>query len=672
VRVIAGDQAFSPTSSSGKADMPISQDASDEVLWVGSVRSVSNPNAPAVRTTRVSGVPTQKWNWDGHNDAGALAPDGNYFYELAATDRAGNSSVAKTENFMLSTADTTVGISTDQRAFSPNGDRVKDSINFVMKVMTQDGLSSWTADVLTAKGEVVKSWSGSTIPNNPSILWDGKADSGAIAPNGQYTTRLSLSYAQRNAPEVATTRPFVLDTVPPEGTVSPEYTLFSPNGDGRRDALPFGVKTSGADTWMAVVTDSNGKELKVWNWTGGTSAITWNGKDDTGNTAVNGTYKFMMSSTDEAGNSTKREVPRIDLDSRVPRVFFTESASAISPKAGSTAQITFMPTLSFADGIESWELVLKDATGKPVRSFTNKSENRAVPGAAIIWNGKADSGSVVEGVLSPSLTVNWAKGDVVKAEADPITVDISGPALEFVTTPEFFSPDNDNVDDELFIALGMTDISPIDSWSLDVREPETNRLFYHLEGKGAPAGRLIWDGRSNALTPSELVQAASDYPYTFKATDVLGNTAAKDGMIEIDVLVIRDGENLKIAVPSIKFDPNAATFNSLKPAEIALNNRVLARVARSLNKFREYRVTVEGHANPVTAPNTDARSNEERTELVPLSKQRAQAVLDLLVKNGVARGRLSSIGMGGSRNVAAWNDDDNKWKNRRVEFILIK
>jgi outer membrane protein OmpA-like peptidoglycan-associated protein/flagellar hook assembly protein FlgD len=568
-------------------------------------------------------------------------------------------------------------LSTDLRAFSPNGDRVKDTINLAPQIKSRDGITSWQARILNGQGEAVRTFSGTqAVPQ--SIAWDGKNDAGTAVADGQYAGQISLVYAQGDRP-TAQTRPFILDTTVPDGVVNAPYTVFSPNGDGRRDSLPLGVLTTGTDMWEASITSTStsgaaAAPVRTWNWTGAAPEITWDGTDENGNIAANGTYRFVLASTDEAGNATRREVQTINLDARTPRVFFTENSTAIAPKPGSPAQITFAPSLSFSDGIESWELTLKDMVGNTVQSFNNRSENRAAPGASIVWNGLDSSGTVREGVVTPSLTVVWTKGDVATAESDPIMVDVSGPALEFITSPEFFSPDNDDVDDELFIALGIADASPVASWSLDIREPQTNRLFYHLEGKGQPAGRLIWDGRSNTeggVSGGELVQAASDYPYTFKAADSLGNESSLDGIIGIDVLVIRDGDNLKIAVPSIQFRSNAADFDGLPAAVVATNNRVIGRVAQILNKFRDYKVTVEGHANPTTLPGA-AREREESTELVPLSEKRAQSVVDILVRNGVARSRLSSTGVGGQRTVAPWNDENNRWKNRRVEFILIK
>jgi outer membrane protein OmpA-like peptidoglycan-associated protein len=159
------------------------------------------------------------------------------------------------------------------------------------------------------------------------------------------------------------------------------------------------------------------------------------------------------------------------------------------------------------------------------------------------------------------------------------------------------------------------------------------------------------------------------------AEDSLGNSSTADGKIGVDVLVIKDGDRLRIQIPSIVFRPNEADFVGLSSDVVDNNSRILRRIAGILNKFRDYKVQVEGHANPTTPPGTAERNVEEITgpkSLKNISENRAKKVVDELVRYGVARSRLSSIGVGGTRTVVPYDDLDNRWKNRRVEFILIK
>jgi outer membrane protein OmpA-like peptidoglycan-associated protein len=173
----------------------------------------------------------------------------------------------------------------------------------------------------------------------------------------------------------------------------------------------------------------------------------------------------------------------------------------------------------------------------------------------------------------------------------------------------------------------------------------------------------------------ELVESATDYPFIFTVTDVLGNTQKVQGAISVDVLVIRDGDRLRIKVPSIVFRANGADFNGLDADTIANNTKVVKRIAQILNKFKEYSILIEGHANSAAKIEGDgatAIANEETRELLPLSTGRAELVKKLLGDNGVDTRRLSTKGMGSAEPVVSFRDAQNRWKNRRVEFILIK
>jgi flagellar motor protein MotB len=161
---------------------------------------------------------------------------------------------------------------------------------------------------------------------------------------------------------------------------------------------------------------------------------------------------------------------------------------------------------------------------------------------------------------------------------------------------KYFSPDNDGIEDELFINLAAQSDVPLASWTFEIRGPQgsTGDVFWKTGGADKIADRITWDGRS---LKGELVQAATDYPFTFTVTDSVGQTSTVRGYVPVDVLVIRDGDRLKIAVPSIIFRENAADFNGLAAEVVDKNVQVLRRIAEILNKFRDYRIQVEGHAN---------------------------------------------------------------------------
>ena len=239
-----------------------------------------------------------------------------------------------------------------------------------------------------------------------------------------------------------------------------------------------------------------------------------------------------------------------------------------------------------------------------------------------------------------------------------------------------FSPDGDGVDDELTIEIVVRSQAPIANWSIVIREPVyPHHPFYERSGEGEIPGVIVWDGIGTA---GEVVQSAMDYPITITIVSIYEYYAVFEDNIRIDVLVRREeGGILRVIVPSIIFGPNLGTFAGLDYEVMANNDRVLRRIAEILNRFEEYSILIEGHANPTTPPGTAIRAEEETGSarmlgLQPLSEERASTVLEYLVSLGVYRGRLSSVGMGGTRILVEFEDRDYWWQNRRVEFILIR
>ena len=319
--------------------------------------------------------------------------------------------------------------------------------------------------------------------------------------------------------------------------------------------------------------------------------------------------------------------------------------------------------LSLSEGVQSWEIRFSHAERGLQRAMGGTG---AVP-ERVVWDGLTDSGAgAPEGSYVADVAVNYTKGNRPTAQTPPFLLDRTPPRITLDLTPQPFSPDNDGIDDELTMAIGVEDLSPLSGWSMTITDPQ-GALFATFSGRGAPSPRIIWDGRSDN---GELVQSALDYPVAFAVSDVLGNTSIVNAAIVVDVLVIRDGDKLKIQVASITFPPNSADLSLVSGAAADLNARTILRLGEIFSKNSSYTILIEGHANSVLFRDSDAAAREQRDVLLPLSAARAEAVKRELVALGVHAGRITTDGVGGANPVVPFSDEQNRWKNRRVEFIL--
>lgn len=676
-RVRSSGPIFSPVGD-GKLDtVTFTQQGSTEPSWTGQVfvlDGAGNPSGRAIRTFNFGPVPESSIIWDGRDDAGKLAPDGNYGYRLAATDRAGNSGMSPIAAVELNTEKADLILQANLASFSPNGDGVKDTIVFTPILKAVTAVSQYSLVIKNREGSVVRSFAGNgKIP--ASFSWNGVADpqdgasTGTRAGDGIYSATLEVTLVNQQTSRSAAPD-FELDTKFPSIEISAPWVVFSPNGDGNRDTLPVTQRSTAEELWAANIVSAKGTVVKSWRWNGQALNFEWDGTDNSGNRIPDGSYSYVITSEDRAGNRTKGQLAGVTIDARVPKAFITAELPAFSPNGDGLVETQRISLVtSIPDGLDAWHVVIRPegsaaGTGSAVKVW-NSDSAKVLP-AAINWDGTDGSGKTVQGKYIAELSLSFAKGDRVTAVTPAFLVNTVAPNLAVKLSPKYFSPDNDGIDDELTVSLKAESAVPLSEWSFEIREPEgtSGGIFWSTRGTDKITERIIWDGRS---LKGEQVQAATDYPFTFTVRDSVGMTSVVRGYIPVDVLVIRDGDRLKIAVPSIIFRENAADFNGLDPQIVEKNTQVLKRIAEILNKFKDYRVQVEGHANNVTGT-----QKEEDTELIPLSSARAEAVRAFLVRNGVGADRLSTIGMGGTRPVTKRSDRDNWWKNRRVEFILLK
>jgi outer membrane protein OmpA-like peptidoglycan-associated protein/flagellar hook assembly protein FlgD len=661
VSLSADLEIFSPNGDGIKDAVIIYQETSEEPSWTGQILSdVGEP----VRTYSWRGRADERLSWEGRTAAGRLLPDGVYTYSLQAVDRAGNRTESRRLRIELNTEATEVFLSTDLSAFSPNADGVKDRLSVIPTLKVSTGVERFEIRILDQAGKVMRGISG-RLRAPELFAWDGLDNSGRRAADGTYRAELVLDYTKGDHHELRTPA-FVLDTVAPSVEVAATVSLFSPDGDGLLDTLLIEQSSSRETLWEAEIMDPDGRVVRTFYWKGEAADLRWDGKDENGNKIPDGGYTYIVRSTDMAGNSAVATVPGLTVDTRPTPVFLTVSESAFSPNAdGFRDSLRFTPYVELTEGIKSWKLELVHAAEGVQKIFSGSD---AVP-AAIDWDGLVYGSAGLEGSYQAQLSVEYFKGNAPRAVTSAFILDVSAPEVALSVSPRPFSPDNDGVDDELTIALPVTDASAIADWDLDISDPMGNS-FIRFQGRGLPTERIVWDGLSEQ---GELVQAAEDYTAVLSIRDILGNAAVSEQLIPVDVLVIREGDKLKIRIASITFPPNSADLKSVTDLEkVEKNSKTLARLAEILAKYSSYQIRIEGHANNLSWANAAAAEKEETEELAPLSKARAEAVKQALVELGLAADRFTTDGLGGRSPIVPFSDTENRWKNRRVEFILVK
>ena len=672
LRVIVDNQAphvdvsapylvFSPNGDGRQDTLDIFHtNASTEDLWAG---AILDANGRQVREFTWTGTPGTL-EWDGRTANGAAAAEGQYSYLLRSTDRAGNSFETRLVGIQLDMSVYPISLSVNPRAFSPNADGVQDTVRFTLSAEGREEIAEITLKVIDTAGTPRRSFTPTEIATG-AVVFDGRADNGQRLPEGEYYGLLEVTYRNGARPSLTSER-FVLDVTSPQASVRAGLPVFSPDGDGRKDSVVIIQSSEMQPEWRGRINDARGRLVREFTWQGQVANMEWDGTDATGNIVPDGSYSYTLVATDAAGNRGAHSIPRIVVDTRATPVRVVPSRSTFNPSAGGLdAIVEFQLRPEVTDGVESWEFAVLDSAGEAV--MQHFGETSTVP-ETIAWNGTAPDGSVTEGVYSGQLSVVYLKGNVGAAVSDtPVLLDMSPPDVNVRLSPLPFSPDGDGINDTLNIQVRVEDPSGVKSWSAEILDPAGNR-FLSLPQTRFRNGSFVWDGKS---ATGELVQSASDYTVVVVAEDQLGNAGRSEFVIPTDILVLRDGDRLRISISSIYFRPFTADYLGVEADVRERNVATLDRLAEILKRYPNHRIELEGHAVRVLWNQPGRWELEERDTLLPLSRLRAEAVRTALVQRGIASARMTTSGKGGYEPIVEHSDAMNRWKNRRVEFYLL-
>ncbi len=600
-----------------------------------------------------------------------------------------------------------IDLKTDVTAFSPDANGSNDYVHFDIKVSDRSAIRDWRLEIRNSAGIPVRVFENDRrqveskfgikdffshfftgrealiVPRR--IRWDGTGDAisieqatkeegqerpKSILPDGEYSYTMTATDIHGN-PSRQVTGSLMLDTSPPKMKVHVEDKVFSPNGDGIQDELKVDLQFTGMkdDNYLISIEDSRGVMVKSTAFTGlaAPPRFVWDGNDDYGNEAPEGLYTLRITGTDAAGNSAHIKIAGITLVRRVDIVELQLSNTGFSPNGdGRHDTLTIRPVIPEKSGLEYWEIVVTRKHPEPDRPKPdlivewNGVTGESIP-KEIIWDGRDGAARLVaDGIYYIAMRATYDSGNRPTSRVHPVIVDNTPPITAVESDLPVFSPDGDGMDEEQVFRLDIQDASELAEYRLNIYEiqydenDKKSRIpFKVFSGIGSYPTKIYWDGKSDS---GNLVESATWYEYELTAMDAYGNlSVTAPGRFETDILVIQTERGLKIRLSAIEFDTGKATIKKK-------TYPLLTKLARTLQRYPAYRIKIEGHTDNVGAEEFNLK----------LSEDRARAVMNHLIQEGIEPTRLSFQGMGEVHPLLPNTNWYNRSRNRRVEFILIR
>jgi flagellar hook assembly protein FlgD len=392
------------------------------------------------------------------------------------------------------------------------------------------------------------------------LRWDGvflessvEID-GAPAPDGRYVYQIVAFYGDR---AIGRTQPLtiVLDREPPAiKGVRVDHTIIASDEAEAAGVARITQTASSAARWTARIVDTDGNTVRSFSWSGTPPrSLIWDGRSDAGGRVAEGTYRYILTGTDRAGNRAAGEPVTLVLGGRVGAVRMSASTAIISPDGDGFLDFAVLtPVVPRRDTVASWTLRVSEAGGRrPEFERTGISG----PPAELLIGGSAPNGDPLpDGDYLAVLSVRYDDGHAAASGAVPLTIDTIPPS-GIVSARAV--PDSGRSRDVLVfggegreaVAISAT-LSPDARWTAIVRTPSDTYEVPLAELKLSsrePAFR--WDGRDAAGRS----MPDGEYSLMLRATDPAGNIGTTN-----EILLVKDTRDptASIRLSREAFSPN--------------------------------------------------------------------------------------------------------------------
>jgi flagellar hook assembly protein FlgD len=367
--------------------------------------------------------PNASTSWDGSSMTGGFVrPAGVYTAMATVRDEYGNSAklkkdVAVAELLKPAPAPAPIppkpgvpSITAQSPGFSPNGDQIDDIMSLALGYGQSPSVTTWKVTISDSRAGTQKTWSGDGSNTPDHLVWDGKSDSGAVAPEGMYTATLAVNYGSAFTPVAATSASFLLDVTPPTGTISLSSPLFSPIESSDRITLTLAASSQLAkiDSWTMDIYDPGGNVFRSFTAKWPARTVVWDGKSGSGEMVQSAEdYPVVAKVRDQFGNTgiVKSMVP-IDILVEKRGNGYRILASRIFFKAFTADYNDVPPELA------QQNMARLDALAGKLKKFAGYKINIVGHAVMIYWDNPAAGQQEQKDILIP---LSKARADAVEA-----------------------------------------------------------------------------------------------------------------------------------------------------------------------------------------------------------------------------------------------------------------
>ena len=611
--------------------------------------------------------------WDLRGTDGELVPDGEYVVRVWVEDANRNRSELDIEKFIVDTVAPTVELAfkdgADSLWFSPKGQRKTAEI-----LVNGAEEALWVLQIVDEEDEpvVTKRLSDSALKE---FVWDGCDDNGNFVADGNYAFKVMGEDYAGNKSEPALLAGIRVDNRPTAVTASAEFDGFSPNGDGKRDTLDVKLDYKLSTDFVS------------WSWR---IEKTENPESTDAETAAGEGPQPTMKSGDvvemdeepaavseEAAADNNSDETAVDAPVAVsggaeaePLTDIEEAEEAVEeePTAAESEAIVSLEEETAEEAsvaVEEEAIAGTETEAVSVEEFNAPADLEVLP-LVITLNGKDENGNVLEdGWYRFVFSVEYKNGNKEEAFL-PFLIDTVAPTVELksVANP-FVKVEPNSAKGEYFITLDAKDEGTLEGWDMEILD-DKDSVLKMFAGEGDPSRLITWNGEV-----ADVNEETGVYYIDFTVIDKGGNETIIRRPVVLDILLIERDGKYYLMVPNIIFGAYQFELDSYGEEQYQKNLESIDRVIDIYKRYPTYNLVLEGHALNIYDPQTQAAENlEEEKILEPLTVNRAGEVQDALIERGFDFEKVIVHTFGGKNPIFSISDENENWKNRRVEFVM--